>query len=170
MAFPDGAFAGQKVPEPVTLLDLLPTLLEVAGLPPEGWLPMDGRSLLDLLAGRRSAERPILSEYHLEKVQGPCFMVRRGSYKYIYIHGYDCQLFDLAVDPGEWHNLAGQPALQAIEDEFRGLILAQFDPERIAAEGAASIRRREVIKVAMQRNDTHWDYTPVFDATRQYVR
>jgi choline-sulfatase len=74
------------------------------------------------------------------------------------------------ADPGEWHNLAGQPHLQDVEAALHGLILEQFDPEHIAADGAASVRRRELIKAAMERNDTHWDYAPVFDATRQYVR
>jgi hypothetical protein len=40
----------------------------------------------------------------------------------------------------------------------------------IDAHGQLSIRRRELIRQAMIRNDTHWDFSPVFDATRQYVR
>ena len=37
-------------------------------------------------------------------------MARKGRYKYIYVHGHGEQLFDLQADPGEWHNLAGDPA------------------------------------------------------------
>ncbi|MDQ3928357.1 MAG: DUF4976 domain-containing protein, partial [Chloroflexota bacterium] len=115
-------------------------------------------------------ERPLFSEYHVEKVYASCFMVRRGRYKYIYIHRHGSQLFDLEADPGEWHNLAGQPDMQALETELLSLILARFDPDRIEAEGADSVARREVIKAAMERNGTHWDYFPYFDATTQYVR
>lgn len=168
--FPDGSYSGRKVPEPVSLIDLLPTLLDLAGVSSEQRLPVDGRSLVGLLEGIDGTERPVLSEYHLEKVKAPCFMVRRGRYKYIYIHGHGSQLFDLEADPGEWHNLAGQPGRQELEAELRGLILARFDPDRIEAEGAASVARRLVIKAAMERNDTRWDYQPYFDATRQYVR
>lgn len=170
--FPDGSYAGRKVKEPVTLLDLLPTLLDVVGVSAEQRLPVDGESLIGLLERSHNPdhERHIFSEYHLEKVKAPCFMVRKGRYKYIYIHGYDRQLFDLEADPGEWHNLAGQPEMQDTEEALHTLILTQFDPDKIAADGAESIARREVIKAAMLRNDTHWDYSPYFDATKQYVR
>jgi choline-sulfatase len=168
--FPDGSYAGRTPPEPVSLMDLVPTLLDVAGVSMEDRLPMDATSLMGLLEGSNSEERTVLSEYHVEKVKAPCFMARKGRYKYIYIHGHGSQLFDLEADPGEWRNLAGQTQTRELEAALREVILAQFDPERIAAEGAASVRRREVIKAAMERNDTHWDYAPAFDATRQYVR
>ncbi|MEZ4675885.1 MAG: hypothetical protein R2932_16795 [Caldilineaceae bacterium] len=42
----------------------------------------------------------------------PCIMARQGDYKYNYIHGHAPQLFDLAADPGEWHNLATDPKYQ----------------------------------------------------------
>jgi hypothetical protein len=32
------------------------------------------------------------------------------------------------------------------------------------------VRRRELVRRALERNGTSWDYAPVFDATRQYVR
>jgi choline-sulfatase len=167
---PDGHHAGKHVTQPVSLLDLPPTLLDLADVPPESRLPMDGRSLIGLIDGNHSDERPIFSEYHVEKVRAPCFMVRKGTYKYIYIHRYGSQLFDLEADPEEWNNLAGHPELQAVVDELHGLILAQFDPDRIATDGAASVRRRELIRQAMARNGTHWDYAPSFDVTTQYVR
>ncbi len=168
--FPDGSSAGRTVQEPVSLMDLLPTLLDFARVPMEDRLPVDGVSLAGILDGTDTRERAVLSEYHVEKVRAPCFMVRQGRYKYIYIHGHRSQLFDLMKDPGEWNNLAGQPELGEVENALRGLILAQFDPEGIEIDGAASVRRREIIKAAMERNDTHWDYAPAFDATRQYVR
>jgi choline-sulfatase len=171
LRFPDESYAGTTVQQPVSLLDLTPTLLDLAGVPAERRLPMDGGSLLGLLApAAPQEERVVLSEYHVEKVKAPCFMARRGRYKYIYIHGHGAQLFDLIADPGEWTNLAGRPNTQAVETELRGLILAQFDPDCIAREGAESVARRLVIKEAMERNGTRWDYTPHFDGTKQYIR
>jgi choline-sulfatase len=178
---PDGRQPGRRVTQPVSLLDLLPTFLDWAGVPAEGRLPVDGESLVGLIEGGSSprprgsegadaGDRGILSEYHLEKVRAPCFMARRGRHKYIHIHGHGSQLFDLEADPGEWDNLAGRPEARAVEDALRDLILARFDPDRIAADGAASLRRREAIKRAMERNGTRWDYSPSFDATKQYVR
>jgi choline-sulfatase len=160
LAFPDGRGAGSTVAEPVSLIDVLPTLLDVAGV--EERLPVDGASLLG------GGDRTVLSEYHVEKVRAPCFMARNGRYKLIWIHGHDTQLFDLEADPGEWRNLAGE--LSEVGEELRGLILSRFDPVQIAAAGAESVRRRDLVRRAMDRNGTRWDYTPVFDGTEQYVR
>lgn len=176
--FPGDEHAGDVVTAPASLIDLLPTLLDLVGVPASDRALLDGRSVLPLirpLGGDEAVdevedERVVFSEYHLEKVWAPCFMVRRGRFKYIYIHGHDRQLFDLDDDPGEWRSLAGDPAHREVESELHSLLLGRFDPQRLAEEGAASLRRREIIKPAMQRNGTHWDYTPVFDATRQYVR
>jgi choline-sulfatase len=165
LRFPDGRRAGTSVADPVSLLDVVPTLLDVAGVGEDGRLPLTGRSLLETDPGRT-----VLSEYHVEKVRAPCFMARRGRHKYVLIHGHGSQLFDLEADPGEWENLAGRAELRDVEDALRAAVLAEFDPDQIAAAGAASVRRREVIRQAMARNGTRWDYSPVFDATTQYVR
>lgn len=182
---PHARRGGARIDTPVSLVDVLPTLLDLVGIPGEGRAEMDGRSLLGLLldedatkpaddgaarANALDAERPVFSEYHLEKVHAPCFMVRRGRYKYVYIHGHDEQLFDLEADPGEWHNLVGSAEHADRVRELRALIVERFDPEALEASGAASIRRRVIVRDAMARNDTHWDYQPLVDATRQYVR
>jgi choline-sulfatase len=164
LRFPDGRDAGRRVPDPVSLIDVLPTLLDVAGVPAEERLPLPGASLMG------QGGRPVFSEYHVEKVRAPCFMVRVGRHKYIYVHGHGSQLFDLEEDPGEWHDLSGDPSLRDVEHALHALVLERFDPERIAADGRASVRRRELIRRAMARNGTRWDYSPVFDATKQYVR
>ncbi len=164
--FPDGRHAGRRVRTPVSLLDLLPTLLDLAG--GEAAEELAGTSLVPLVDGAEAGERPIFSEYHVEKVRAPCFMARRGRWKYIYVHGHDEQLFDLEADPGEWQNrVRDEPELAR---ELRDLILAEFDPDAIARDGADSVRRRDLIRRALERNGTRWDYQPFFDATKQYVR
>lgn len=55
--FPQGRHGGLRVSEMVTLMDLLPTVLEAAGIPLEQ--PVDGRSLLPLIEGARSGEDEI---------------------------------------------------------------------------------------------------------------
>jgi choline-sulfatase len=157
LRLPGGERAGTAVPHPVSLLDVAPTLLDLAGV--EDRLELDGRSLLE-----PDPDREVLAEYHVEKVHAPCFMARRGSRKLIHVHGHGEQLFDLARDPSETHSVDEDAA------DLRELILAEFDPEAIAADGAASVRRRELIREAMARNGTRWDYSPEFDATTMYVR
>jgi choline-sulfatase len=167
--FPDGRATGTVV-EPVSLVDLAPSMLDWAGVPAEERLPMDGRSLAGLLGGSDTDERVAFSEIHSEGVYAPCFMARKGSTKYIHIHGEDAQLFDLDHDPGEWKNLVGDPAYADIENELRAHILERFDPEAIELDVRKSLRQRRLIREAMAINDTHWDYAPPFDATQQYVR
>lgn len=120
---------------------------------------MDGGNLFE-------PSGPVFSEYHVEKVRAPCFMVRDGRMKYVYVHEHGEQLFDLAADPGEWTNLAGTHDTK----EYREMILERFDPDAIARHGVDSVRRRELIARAMTLTGTRWDWSPVFDATKQYVR
>jgi choline-sulfatase len=154
--YPDGRGAGTAVETPVSLLDLAPTLVDLAG---GDRLEMDGGSLLE-------PSGTVFSEYHVEKVRAPCFMVRRHNLKYVYIHEHGEQLFDLDADPGEWTNLAASHDTK----ELRDLILERFDPDAIARDGVESVARRELIARAMALTTTRWDYSPTFDATKQYVR
>ena len=43
-------------------------------------------------------------------------------------------------------------------------------PDQIEGDVRASLLRRRLIKKAMRFTDTHWDYAPEFDATKQYCR
>lgn len=62
------------------------------------------------------------------------------------------------------------PAHAQVVEELRGLLLAQFDPEWIVQDAADSIARRELIRAAMRRTDTHWDYVPDFEESKRFVR
>jgi choline-sulfatase len=167
LSFPDGWAAGTKCPQPVSLIDLVPTILQLAGI--NDSLPMDGRSLLPCIEGGEM-DRVAFSESHTNGVYEPCFMVRRGQYKYIYIRNEDDQLFDLEKDPGEWNNLCGDPAYAEIEADLQSRILETFDPDAVEEELQESLLNRAVIKRTNEVNDMHWDYSPFFDATKQYCR
>jgi len=164
MRFPDGRGTDTRCAQPVSLIDLMPTLCDLAGV--EERLPCSGRSLQGLLDGGDSDEREIFAEMHSEAMGAPCFMIRRGKFKYVYIHGHGAQLFDLEEDPGEWNNLAGKPEYRELETELRNRILDSFDPDAIAREVLDSLYRRELIKETMEINDTSWDYFPEFDARK----
>jgi len=166
--FPGGRHKGARIAQPVSLMDVAPTILNLAGV--DEWLPMDGRSLVGLVDGSEVDERDVLAEMHSEGVYAPCFMVRRDKFKYIHIHGGGAQLFDLARDPGEWHNLAGNPDFAEVEDDLRARVLGRFDPDEIERDVRESLARRRLIRTTMQVNRTQWDYDPPFDASRQYVR
>lgn len=166
--FPDGQYGGTVCGQPVSLVDIAPTILEIAGV--QNALPMDGASLIPCIEGREGEDREAYAEMHTNGLYTTCFMLRKGPYKYVYIHGETPQLFDLRADPGEWHNLAGNPAHKGIGDDLRARILNKFDPDAIEEDLQQSLLKRAVIKETLHRNDTHWDYQPFFDATKQYTR
>lgn len=97
----------------VSLVDLFPTLCEIAGIPvPEG---LDGRSLVPLMEGDAAGwPNEVYCELYHE-LNGPSEMVKQDHLKYFRFRGRDWpeQLFDLAADPGETRNLIDDPAYAA---------------------------------------------------------
>ncbi|GAB4462717.1 MAG: sulfatase-like hydrolase/transferase [Armatimonadaceae bacterium] len=111
----------------VSLLDLLPTLADMAGLPvPEG---LHGRSLAPFLRGEREDRcepgEYVAGEWHTEWgfTIEPGRMIRTARYKYTrYIEGDGEELFDLQEDPWETRTLIHDPAHQATLKEHRQLL------------------------------------------------
>ena len=166
-----GIPTNKQIDTPVSLIDILPTLLDLANVSDESRLPIEGRSLVPLMDGTEDgSDRLAISEYHAEGPFRACFMVRKDQYKYVFIENAKPQLFDLIEDPGEWNNLAGQSQTKAIEDELNAIIVKQFDTAGIQPEIARRLKEKRLILPAMHANGTHWDYQPFFDASKQYVR
>jgi choline-sulfatase len=167
-------FTSKRVDTPVSLVDLLPTLLDVSHDPhlKETAAPMDGESLLPLLEhGDGDKSRTVISEFLGEGAIAPCFMVRRDGYKYIYSQPDPPQLFDLGSDPEELANLAGNPDYAHIEKELHQAVLDHQDPEKVhQAVLASQDRRRLVFTAHMTGKHTPWDYQPVHDASNKYMR
>jgi choline-sulfatase len=164
-------FAPRRVPDCVSLVDLLPTLLDVAGGGSDV-APLDGRSLLPLARGG-AAEGPdtVYGEYMAEGTAQPIFMIRRGQYKYIACADDPPQLFDLAADPLELNNLAGQPAQAARAAAFAEETARKWDSVAIRADVVASQRRRRMIHEALLQGRVQaWDYALRVDAAMQYYR
>ena len=100
MRFPRGLPAGRKVKTPVSLIDLMPTLLDYAGEKPP--VPVDGASVRPLLEGKTNkAPHAVVVENHAGR------MVRDGKWKYAWYDTGEEWLFDLEADPGETENLIG---------------------------------------------------------------
>jgi choline-sulfatase len=167
LRFPERQYAGTTVEQPTSLVDLLPTVLEMANV--KEHLPVDGHSVMGLIDGRDTAERHVFSEYHSNGVYSTCFMVRRGGFKYIHIQGHQDQLFDLQSDPGEWQNLIGQPRSANVARELKTLILDAFDPAVIEKEVRATIFKRQLLRRWGEVTGVQWAYTPEFDACKNAV-
>jgi choline-sulfatase len=173
-AGPDGYVRKQRVPEAVSLVDLFPTFLELAGL--EDWQEVqetvDGDSLCSYLKGTsRLRKDHALCEYYSEGVCQPMRMVIRDNMKYVYVHKETPLLFDLTSDPQELHNCIDDPAYACQLAELIGLAHDGWDPEDMREKVIESQRRRQLINEAMnQGRAEHWDVQPHFDASEQYVR
>ena len=128
-----GLQSAPRVAELVSLVDLLPTFMDLAtgGDPPEPVTPLDGRSLVPLMRGPATWRNQVVSEYTGEGVCAPCRMVRRDGVKLIYTHGHPDLMYDLDADPLELDNLIGRAGYAAIERELREELLRGWDPDRI---------------------------------------
>ena len=93
---------------PVASIDVYPTLLELAGAEPPRQ-PLDGASLVPLLAGKPAAARQLF--WHFPCYVGratPASAIRDGNLKLLefFEDGGHVELYDLAADPTEEHDLA----------------------------------------------------------------
>lgn len=103
-----GVTAGQQCGQPAELLDIYPTLINLAGLPARA--DLEGSSLVPQLAdGATPRARPALTSHN----QGN-HAVRSERWRYIqYADGTE-ELYDMEADPHEWQNLAGDPEQAAV--------------------------------------------------------
>jgi arylsulfatase A-like enzyme len=103
---PGGLRQGRRILVPVSLVDVLPTLREVARLEPS---PGDaGRSVLPLVEGREVAWAPRPLFASLDPPNGARLRATLlGDWKWIGGGTDGDMLYDLSRDPRERHNLAG---------------------------------------------------------------
>jgi len=122
---------GAVLDQPVELKDIMPTLLEAAGVgvPPS----VDGRSLLAAARGEPWREH-VMGEYTAcyRKDQGMQY-VTDGREKYIWFHHTGRErFFDLEADPGECRDLSAdataEPRLQRWREVLAGINEQRGDP------------------------------------------
>lgn len=97
-------FPANKVSrQPAGLIDLYPTLTELAGL--ETPKHLEGRSLTPQLRKAETArETPVVTTFGPEN-----HALRFAGWSYLHYADGSEELYNLERDPHEWHNLAGQP-------------------------------------------------------------
>jgi len=104
---------GSRCDQPVGLIDLYPTLVELCGLK----LPyeLDGESLVPLLRNPgKETGRKLATAFDPGNIS-----VRSDRWRYIrYADGSE-ELYDLQEDPNEWDNLAGDEKHRKLLQEFR---------------------------------------------------
>ena len=130
---PQNQSAGKRVRARASLIDIAPTLLEVAGVAVPS--QMQGQSLLRIANASPNADRPAYSASEFpQRAFGWSTLESWRAGKYLYIKAPRPELYDLSADPGAAHNLA-QSSKATLET-----IAAQLDAfdRRFSGSGTAA--------------------------------
>jgi arylsulfatase A-like enzyme len=135
-----GQLPEKRVATPAALIDIVPTILELAGIPGRDYF--DGISLIPVIKEMKAAPRPIFCESKIDKYDIWTLTVVENQWKYH--HDMKArlpdELYDVTQDPGETSNLAG----------IRNDVMA---PLKAAAEQyQANISTAEQEQVAMDKD------------------
>jgi len=151
-------FQASRVKQNVSLIDVMPTFLDLAA---EGEFKdyvdkPDGQSLVDSLNGKTdNLTDVVISEFAADGSTGPSRMVKKGSWKYMYLEGVDSLLYNLESDPAELNNLSGSPEHKAIEAELAAIAMNEWDPEHWRNVIRKSQQRRLKIHQVTQGDPTY---------------
>lgn len=144
-----GRFAeGRRLDAVTSLLDVGPTLIELAG---GAQLPgAAGRSLRGFLEGSGEVAGwpdEAFSENYSGSDEPPGRMVRRGPWKLNHYHGYDePQLFNVADDPEEFEDRADDPACAEVKAELLARALKGWDGTAIEPRVQRRAAGRQVLR------------------------
>lgn len=162
---------GGLIEAPVSNLDVLPTLCDIAEIDMSAIAPWtDGESLLPLISGRERTS-PVFMEYAAEGSQAPLVCIRDGVHKFVHCEIDPPQLFDLAADPDELTNLAEGAAHANLVNGFMEQVRGRWDMARFDAEIRESQARRWVVYPALRNGAYYpWDFQPLQVASERYMR
>lgn len=168
---PDHLVPRGRFGTPVSLLDLAPTLLELAGT---AAADLEGQSLLETMRREVNGtsdpeERDVLIEYLAEGTLRPQLTIVRGQYKFVRCPGDPDLLFDLERDPDELRNEAANPEYAPIAGALGGALESRYDLAALELSVLGSQASRRLVATALQRGHAeHWDFEP--SPQQRYVR
>ncbi len=170
------SFQPRRVPENVSTLDILPTLVDLTGLKLNPNLPIDGVSLVPHLQGK-SGHDTVFAEYCGEGTISPMMMIRRGPWKYITCPADPPQLFNLHDDQLELNNLAqknkivdASSSLRELLEDFEQEAAEKWAFQKISDAVRLSQRQRRFVWGALRQGKfTSWDYNQIDDGREKYL-
>ncbi|MBQ0752246.1 MAG: choline-sulfatase [Roseovarius sp.] len=159
------------ITDPVSNIDVCPTLCELAGADMSEVMPwVEGQSLVYLGQGG-TRDAPVAMEYAAEASQAPLVSLRYGKWKYNRCTLDPDQLFDLEADPHELSNLADDPAHAGTLAQLQAKAAARWDLAAFDAAVRESQARRWVVYEALRKGGYYpWDYQPLQKASERYMR
>ncbi len=163
-------FTARRIATHTSLLDIAPTMIDLAGADiPDG---LDGDSLVPLAEGGAEVpDRVVEGEFLGEGAIAPVFMLRQGRHKFVWSEPDPPQLFDLDADPFELENLAADPAMAEEVARLTAEVEARWDAAAIRQAVIENQRARRTVDAALRTGRfTPWDHQPTTDASEQYMR
>ncbi|MFU8777792.1 MAG: choline-sulfatase, partial [Roseovarius sp.] len=159
------------ITDPVSTIDVCPTLCDLAGADMSEVMPWtEGQSLVTLGQGG-TRDAPVAMEYAAEASQAPLVSLRYGKWKYNRCTLDPDQLFDLETDPHELTNLADDPAHAGTLAQLQAKAAARWDLAAFDAAVRESQARRWVVYEALRKGGYYpWDYQPLQKASERYMR
>ncbi len=159
------------VTEPVSTLDINPTLGALAGIDLSEIAPWtDGESLLPVASGSARTQ-PVPMEYAAEGSMAPLVALREGPYKFVHCETDPPQLYHLGNDPHEMNNLAKDTTYSLLVTGFMNKVRPKWDMEAFDKAVRESQARRWVVYEALRNGAYYpWDYQPLQKASERYMR
>lgn len=155
-----------------SLIDLMPTILDLAGapLPTSEGTQLRGKSLRATLQdGLPHADDYVICEYLGEGVAGPCRMVAKQNWKYIFTYGAPDLLFDLERDPDELHDISSERP--EVRDELKQIVLRGWDPEQLRHRILHNQERRLTLVAGLAPTEwASWDFEVPSQDKNRFVR
>ena len=152
-----GIQAGARKANLVSLIDMCPTLIEMAGLAIDR--PLDGESLLPLATGRSESSRDSAYACFMgTSLNTSGYMLRKGRWKYVVYVGYPSQLFDMEADPQELHDLAAErpDVVAAMDAELRTIVDIEATHQAVMAYNKEEFRQfRRQARQGMYVDDSY---------------
>jgi arylsulfatase A-like enzyme len=112
---PKGVKAAPYVHDPVSLIDIFPTLFELSSLPRMDGI--DGASLCPQMFGGAARTSPAVTTW----LDGN-HSIRQGTWRYTRYRDGSEELYDHMRDPYEWNNLAKASQFKEMAQQFRSQI------------------------------------------------
>ncbi|MDH3692946.1 MAG: choline-sulfatase [Gammaproteobacteria bacterium] len=165
-------FTDSVVSQPVSQVDILPTLVDIASdNPAEPAQAIDGTSLWSLCHGDDGGPDCAVSEYLAEGTNAPLLMIRKDEYKYTCCPTDPEQLFNLETDANELNNIAKVPEQAEILDAFREQAGTHWDVDDIHARVLEDQELRRFLNRSLRQGVyTSWDFQPGHNAAEEYTR